>query len=178
MARIALSFDDGPSPLTPWLLDVLAVAGARATFFVLGIEIAGREVTLRKAVAAGHEIGVHGWDHTRHPALAELERTRDLVQDACGYEATLFRPTYGDVDPTCPWPPTLWDIAAADWLRPEAGEIVANVLGAAFDGCVVALHDGRRVGPGTVRAVGTLLPMLKRQGYEAVTISEITRLGD
>lgn len=171
--QIALSFDDGPSALTPRILDAFASHGGQATFFVLGDQIAGREHLLQRAVSEGHELGVHGWDHSRHALLGALERTRDALRGACGYEATLFRPTYGDVDPACTWPATLWDIDSEDWRRPEAGEMVANVLAGAFDGCVVDLHDGRRAGPETVKAVSALLPMLSRQGYRAVTISSL-----
>lgn len=171
--QIALSFDDGPSSLTPWLLDALFTYRARATFFVLGDQIAGRERLLEQIIAHGHEIGVHGWDHSRHASLQDLERTQDAIRAACGYEATLFRPTYGDVDPACPWPATLWDIDSEDWRRPEPGEMVANILAGAFDGCIVDLHDGRRAGPETVKAVAALLPMLRAQGYEAVTISSL-----
>ena len=42
---LALTFDDGPSPWTIEILDLLAEHGARATFFVLGANIAGREST-------------------------------------------------------------------------------------------------------------------------------------
>ena len=58
---IALTFDDGPSPWTAPILDLLAEHSARATFFVLGANIAWRESTLRRAVEEGHELGVHGW---------------------------------------------------------------------------------------------------------------------
>ena len=54
--RIALTFDDGPGASTEAALDALAAEGARATFFVIGKFVAGREATLQRAAAAGHEL--------------------------------------------------------------------------------------------------------------------------
>ena len=68
---VALSFDDGPSLWTEQILDLLAESGARATFFVCGVAIEGREDTLRRCVAEGHEVANH--THT-HPELRDLDR--------------------------------------------------------------------------------------------------------
>ena len=78
---VALTFDDGPSQWTPPILDALGAGGAHGTFFVLGLSIEGREETLRRAVAEGHELGNHAYSHADPASLdddalrAELERT-------------------------------------------------------------------------------------------------------
>src|SRR5919201_1085733 len=60
----ALTFDDGPSPAnTPRVLDLLARERARATFFVVGECVEGREEILRRAVAEGHELANHTYSH-------------------------------------------------------------------------------------------------------------------
>jgi peptidoglycan/xylan/chitin deacetylase (PgdA/CDA1 family) len=61
--RVALTFDDGPAASTDAVLDVLSAEDARATFFIVGGFVAGRESTLQRASAEGHELGVHGWNH-------------------------------------------------------------------------------------------------------------------
>jgi chitin deacetylase len=89
MARVALSFDDGPGPATPALLDVLAARGARATFFLLGKNLErAREVAVRLA-REGHVLGNHTFSHARPDAIAapafvdEVARTDVLIRDVC-----------------------------------------------------------------------------------------------
>ena len=80
MTLVALTYDDGPSKWTPALLDVLAEAGASATFFVLGSQIEGREDVLRRAVEEGHELGLHGWDHARADSMSPLKLLAQLTR--------------------------------------------------------------------------------------------------
>ena len=61
---LALTYDDGPNdPWTLRLLDVLDRHSVKATFFVLGKFVAEKPISLRAIVAAGHELGIHTWDH-------------------------------------------------------------------------------------------------------------------
>ena len=59
----AITFDDGPSQETGRILDALAAAGARATFFVLGSRARACPEMIRRIVAEGHSLGVHGDRH-------------------------------------------------------------------------------------------------------------------
>src|SRR5688572_26382773 len=70
VACMALTFDDGPSSAyTPQILDILDRHGVKATFFVLGSNVAGNEALLQRTYASGHEIGNHTWGHPRLTAL-------------------------------------------------------------------------------------------------------------
>ena len=61
---VYLTFDDGPSTVvTNRILDILQKEGVKATFFVVGEQIEGREETLRRIAAEGHTIGVHSETH-------------------------------------------------------------------------------------------------------------------
>src|SRR6188472_629005 len=66
---VALTFDDGPGPSTPAVLDVLRVNGVHATFFVVGQRVAAEPEMLRRIVAEGHALGDHTWSH-RIPSLS------------------------------------------------------------------------------------------------------------
>jgi peptidoglycan/xylan/chitin deacetylase (PgdA/CDA1 family) len=177
--RLYLSFDDGPSTLTPAVLDALAAHGAKASFFVLGEHIEGREETLRRTAAEGHTIGNHGWSHRRFTELSddeirdELERTAAAVERVTGVRPRLWRPPHGDTDPrvdAVAGEPTLWDVDPLDWTGIAAAEIVATVLAGARDGAIVDLHDGRRAGQATVDAVIELLPALQARGFELAAL--------
>lgn len=177
--NVFLTFDDGPSPLTPVVLDALAAHGARASFFVLGEHVAGHEEVLRRTAAGGHTIGNHGWSHRRFTELsdeeirAELERTADAVEQVTGARPRLWRPPHGDTDPrvdAVAGEPVLWDVDPLDWTGIPAAEIVATVLAGARDGAIVDLHDGRRAGPATVDALVELIPALQARGFELAAL--------
>lgn len=143
---VALTYDDGPSEWTTPLLDVLAKHDARATFFVLGCHIRGREDLLRRMVDDGHAIGLHGWSHTPnlHPfdMRAELEDTARLVTATCDQHPRLWRAPWNREDFTMiGFDYVGVDVDGFDVSRAEHA-IVASVLKGLRDGVVVGLHDG------------------------------------
>jgi peptidoglycan/xylan/chitin deacetylase (PgdA/CDA1 family) len=194
--EIALTFDDGPSlEWTPSILDLLADNGARATFFVLGSAIAGRERVLERAHAEGHELANHAFSH-QDPALladgdlrAELERTNALLEAVAGERPRHFRPPYAATDyrvaavaGTAGLERTvLRSIDPADWNEPDAEAIAAHVLARARRGSIVCLHDGlpptsvsgTPTRQPTVDAVATIVPALAQRGFRLVTVRDL-----
>ena len=60
---IWLTFDDGPSAkLTPKVLDILKKENVKATFFVINYS-ESNEPIIKRIVAEGHTIGIHGYSH-------------------------------------------------------------------------------------------------------------------
>jgi peptidoglycan/xylan/chitin deacetylase (PgdA/CDA1 family) len=167
LRHVALTFDDGPDlASTPDFLDLLARLRVRATFFVLGQHL-GNRALLRQMSAAGHEIGVHGWDH--RPAVAYspralrdgIARTRDLVEDATGRVVRWYRPPYGIVGVTPSWAArevgldtVLWSAWGRDWERRATATSVTRLVGSQLaPGGTVLLHDSDRTSaPGSWRA--------------------------
>jgi peptidoglycan/xylan/chitin deacetylase (PgdA/CDA1 family) len=106
--RVALTFDDGPHPEhTPRIVGELASAGARATFFLQGAFAERRPDLVRAIHDAGHELGNHGWSHSRATDLGrrgflrEVNATQDLLERIVGRTLPrLFRPPYGSVSLT------------------------------------------------------------------------------
>jgi peptidoglycan/xylan/chitin deacetylase (PgdA/CDA1 family) len=154
--HVALTFDDGPDDVgTPVVLDTLAALGVRATFFLLGVQVARHATPARAVVAAGHEVGVHGWDHTdlrrRGPAAAtrDLSAARARIAATTGTTATLFRPAYGVLTGAALWAcrrvglrPVLWTDWGRDWEATATPESVqAAVVGRLRGGGTVLLHD-------------------------------------
>lgn len=95
-----IAFDDGPLETTGPILDILERAGAKATFFVVGERIAGRQDLLQRMCAEGHEIGNHSWSHARMPALTDEEIVEELelcdraIAEACSVRPSRFRPPF------------------------------------------------------------------------------------
>ena len=102
---IAMTFDDGPSKvLTPKLLDILKERHMHVTFFVLGEMVKPHPEIIQRAIAEGHEIGNHSWDHPNLAKMSDeavksqLDRTKEVVMAATGGKPfTLMRPPYGSV---------------------------------------------------------------------------------
>src|SRR5213593_4663199 len=89
---IAMTFDDGPSAtLTPKLLDLLATHHIKATFFVIGENVAEHPDIVARAAREGHEIGNHSWSHPNFAKMSEegvrsqLRRTDDAIKSATGF---------------------------------------------------------------------------------------------
>lgn len=154
-----LTFDDGPDPhWTPRVLDVLAHAGAHATFFVVGASAARFGAVLRDVHRAGHAVGNHGWSH-RHPwqldrraAEREVRDGADAIMQVLGTRVTWFRPAHGRV--TVPLQAAtraggqriaLWSLSAIDWGPAGTRARIESRLAAARAGDIVLLHDGPRL---------------------------------
>jgi peptidoglycan/xylan/chitin deacetylase (PgdA/CDA1 family) len=163
---LALTYDDGPDPAhTPALLDVLAERGLRTTFFVLADAADAHPQLVRRVVAEGHELALHGADHTRLTALPAREAVavvadaRQRVEAVAGVSVTLFRPPYGGHTPGLlrGWrrlglDVVIWSGWAQDWVDGTEAEVTARARRAVHPGGVLLLHDTRAdpetLGPG------------------------------
>jgi peptidoglycan/xylan/chitin deacetylase (PgdA/CDA1 family) len=190
---VALSFDDGPARWTPAVLDLLREHGARATFFVVGRYVAERPEVAARAVAEGHELGNHTYDHVdaaheRDDGVLrdQITRTSAAIERAAGVPPQLMRPPYGkDVCRVSRLArelglarTVLWSAQAWDWDAPPAAEITERILRDRTPGGILLLHDGappydQRSRDSTVEALGQILPALSRDGYDVVTVSEL-----
>ncbi|HEY6526156.1 MAG TPA: polysaccharide deacetylase family protein, partial [Solirubrobacteraceae bacterium] len=90
-AGVALTFDDGPHPEgTPAVLEALAAAGARATFFVIGEQVQRRPELVRRILTEGHVVALHGYRHRLQLRLTpaavsdDIRRGAAVLQDASG----------------------------------------------------------------------------------------------
>lgn len=89
---VYLTFDDGPTPkVTDAILDVLKSQDVKATFFIVGKEIKGRETILRRIYEEGHGIGLHTYSHNfkiiyKNPEsfIMEMEKTENTINEALG----------------------------------------------------------------------------------------------
>ncbi|GAA5897631.1 uncharacterized protein JCM6883_006761 [Sporobolomyces salmoneus] len=99
-----LSFDDGPSPYTPRLLNLLEAQNLKSTFFIVGSRAISRPEMLQTEYMLGHQLSVHTWAHstlttlTNEEIVAELGWTKKVIQDITGVTPNTMRPPYGDID--------------------------------------------------------------------------------
>lgn len=93
-----LTFDDGPSKNTPAILDILAENDIKATFFITGWCIEGREDILKRVVDEGHTVGLHSWSHDYDEIYASVDafvedfaKVYNRVYDITGEKPWAFR---------------------------------------------------------------------------------------
>jgi peptidoglycan-N-acetylglucosamine deacetylase len=191
---VALTFDDGPHPQgTPAVLEVLAGAGATATFFLVGEQVERWPKVAAEIAAAGHEIALHGYRHQLllrrpTPSLArDLERAVGLVAEATGHVPTLYRPPYGVFSAGAlhlvqarGLVPLLWSRWGRDWgARERPAEIARRAADGVAGGDVVLLHDADHYSSPaswerTVAALPLILERIAAAGEPFVAASQST----
>jgi peptidoglycan-N-acetylglucosamine deacetylase len=159
--RAALTFDDGPDPeFTPRVLDALADAGVRATFLMMGYNVAQYQDLAREVVAAGHEVGNHTWTHlnlireTQQSQYEELFRAAETIEEVTGQRPRYFRPPRGQLTGEAlryaamlDSDTLLWSVtrgAPGEATPDQVADYVRIHLGR---GDIIDLHDG--IGRGT-----------------------------
>jgi peptidoglycan/xylan/chitin deacetylase (PgdA/CDA1 family) len=171
---VALTFDDGPhADGTPAVLEALARAGVRATFFLVGEQVRRMPALAAEIAAAGHVVAVHGDRHrnllrlTPHGIAGDLDRAAETIAGAAGVVPILHRAPYGIYSwPALRavrargWVPLLWSRWGRDWTRRATpASVAAKVADGVREGDVLLLHDADHYSaPGSWRATAAALP--------------------
>lgn len=189
---VALTFDDGPSPVyTAPIMTLLKKYQAHGTFFVMGQRVEQYPELVMGLIKAGHEVGNHSFSHPRLTKIAQLYREQELERTAvnldllgCPQMQRLFRPPYSAYDDRLKTylahthrRLVLWSIDSGDWRGLAAPAIVKNVLSRVRNGSIIIFHDSaenaRVDRHPTLEALSIILPALKAAGYRMVTVSEL-----
>ncbi len=184
----ALTFDDGPHREgTPTVLEALARADVRATFFLVGEQVLRNPALAAEIVAAGHEIGLHCHRHRNLLRLPprqvreDIERAQAVIEEATGRSPVLYRPPYGVANAAAlalargrGWRTLLWSHWGRDWeARATPDSIAALLTGGAGPGAVLLLHDAddysaRDSWRRTVAALPRVIDTLAGRGLDPV----------
>ncbi len=185
---VALTFDDGPYPVTtPLLLQTLRDLHVPATFFLIGRDAEQFPELARAIAASGNEIA----DHTlTHPNLDQLDDAGVIAELRGGAdsleriapdpaERSLFRPPHGRyTDATiraaqsAGYATILWSDDPGDWRAVPASALQEHLLDHATAPEIVLLHNGR---PATIAVLGPLVSAFRAAGYQFVTVGTLLR---
>jgi peptidoglycan/xylan/chitin deacetylase (PgdA/CDA1 family) len=180
---VALTYDDGPAPLTPAFLRELDRLGVPATFFMIGQQVPGSAALVRRMLAAGHELGNHSWNHADlggggPGASSQLARTNAAIRRATGFTPCVFRPPYGSTGAdlvartrALGMTSILWSADPLDWRTPGAGAITGRVLAQSGPGAIILSHDGGGSRGQTLAALPAIVSGLRARGYRFTTVS-------
>ena len=179
---VAITFDDGPSAQTRAILRALRRHRAKATFFLVGREIPGREAVLRRAAREGHELGNHSTTHSPLPSRADIATTSNLITRTTGRRPCVFRPPEGRTSRQLlrdvrrlGMTTVAWDVDSGDWASQLPAAIRGRALAGVREGSIILMHDGGGERAGTARAVSAVIDSLRKDGYQLVTVSELLR---
>jgi peptidoglycan-N-acetylglucosamine deacetylase len=193
-SSVALTFDDGPHPQgTPVTLELLAAAGATATFFLVGEQVERWPAIAAEIAAAGHEIALHGYRHRLmlRRTTAALERDLDhaveVIAAATGVTPLCYRPPYGVFSAgglalvrRRGWAPLLWSRWGRDWeVQATPAGIARRATMGLLAGDVVLLHDADHYSSEgswrkTVAALPLMLDAVAGSGLRCVPVTDST----
>ena len=181
---IALTFDDGPSPYTDRLLQILKDNDAAATFFLIGNKVAANPAGAKRIADAGMEIGSHTWEHPNMTTIppedipSQLSKASDAIEAATGQRPELFRTAGGLINDAVlaeakkqGLADINWDVIPFDWANDaNTGATRYMLMTQIKPNSVVLFHDTYS---STVDLVYQFIPVLKANGYHLVTVSHM-----
>ena len=194
---LVLTFDDGPgSSLTPEILDILAENKAKATFFLIGRNIVGREAIVRQILEQGHDICSHGYDHLHGLKTSPFRVLSDIKRGWTAIDAALgtirkkypFRPPNGKLNLISLlylWfqhiPIVYWSLDSGDTWREKPDCHLIAQSAAKTGGAVLLVHDFDRKNKDTSRyvieSIRAALAMAADKGMRVLPVSELLDLG-
>ena len=153
--RLALTFDDGPSPgVTERVLAELSKRNLHATFFLIGSKVDAYPDLARRLVDEGHDVANHSYTHPRLAGMSDaaveqqLARTQEAIARATGVTPVWFRPPYGafrreqgTIASKMGLGVAYWSVDPKDWSQPGSSAITQRVLSASQPGSIILLHD-------------------------------------
>ncbi len=192
--KVALTFDDGPSPIyTPQILDVLREKGVKATFFLVGKHVEKYPDVAKRIVDEGHEIGNHTYSHrdlvpaTRATVVKEIKKAEKAIETICGVKPVLFRPPRGVYSNAVRkiilkegYTIILWSVSTQDWRLVKPSFILKRIKKFCRPGSIILFHDsGALIKPEggsrghTVEALPQVIDWLKSNGFQITTVSSL-----
>lgn len=179
---IALTFDDGPyAPVGNRIMDVMNQYGGKCTFFMVGNRVPSYQAEVQRMVNEGFEVANHTQDHKYLNQLgadairAQVEACNNTIQAVTGVRPTLMRLPGGNKNSTVlanvNMPIILWNVDTKDWKNRNAQSVINSVMGNVKDGDIILMHE---LYTSTAEAVEALVPALTAQGFQLVTVSELS----
>ena len=171
---VYLTFDDGPIPeVTPWVLDTLDHYGVKATFFLVGDNVARHPELFEEIKRRGHAFGNHSMHHLQGMKVTTTRYLRDITEAAKLIDSTLFRPPHGIMRTRQGkalkkhYNIIMYDVISRDYSKKLSPErVLENVKRYARNGSIIVFHDSLKAEKNMRYAMPRAIEWLKEQGYE------------
>ena len=173
MKVVYLTFDDGPIPeVTPWVLDTLDRYGIKATFFMVGDNVARNPELFREVKRRGHSYGNHTMHHLQGMKVTSYRYMHDITGANDLIDSPLFRPPHGIIR----WAQAraikdryniiLYDLVTRDYsskLSPE--QVMQNVRRYVRNGSIIVFHDSLKAEKNMKAVLPRAIEYLLSLGY-------------
>jgi peptidoglycan/xylan/chitin deacetylase (PgdA/CDA1 family) len=183
--EFALTFDDGPSPVTTRaVLATLRRYSVQATFFLIGNRAAQYPDLVKAIFEEGHEIGSHSHTHPYFHRLSASQAAREsavaqsVLEGITGQTCRLFRPPFGKLSIQSllqPWLHrqcvVMWTVDLKDYKAKEAVEIENKAVSQRFVNGDIILYHGLH--QASVAALPSVIEAAKAEGRTGVTVSDL-----
>lgn len=175
---VALTFDDGPSPIyTPQVLAILKRHHIKATFFVMGWSAKKYPKLIQQIIADGNAVANHTMSHKKLPYLSakklafEVVKSRDLIAKAAGKAPVCLRPPYGMGNKRVGafirskgMIMVPMGFNSFDYKNRGVKKLTNWVVKNARSGQVILLHDGYKARSQTVKALPGIIKGIRAKG--------------
>ena len=191
-----VTFDDGPSEITPDILDTLKKYDAKATFFLIGEEITKeREEIVKREIKEGHSVGVHTYCHKKDEMYCnkeyfwnDFEKCKARIEEVIGKPVSLHRFPWGSNNGyVCPIVDDLMEelqkqkITSSDWNVSGEDSVAVGVPMASiyqnvkkdlekYDNPIILLHDSNTM-KNTAAVLPEILQLIREKGYRFDTLA-------
>lgn len=171
---VYLTFDDGPVPeVTPWVLDTLDRYGVKATFFLVGDNVARNPGIFEEIKRRGHSWGNHTMHHLQGRLVTTYRYMHDISEANTLIGSPLFRPPHGLIR----WKQAraikdhyniiLYDLVTRDYSRKlSPDQVFNNVRRYARNGSIIVFHDSLKAEKNMKEALPRAIEYLRARGYE------------
>ena len=179
-----LSFDDGPHPVaTPFVLDELKNAGAKASFFCIGKNVINHPEIYRRILDEGHAVGNHTQNHLNGWKVPDADYLQDIAEAAKSIDSNLFRPPYGRITRFQSKYIAaamrvenafiiMWDVLSADFDETiSAKQCTENILLNSRNGSIIVFHDSEKAWPRLKESLPGVLRYFSAAGYRFEKLS-------
>ena len=170
---VFLTFDDGPIPeVTPWVLDTLDRYGIKATFFMVGDNVARHSELYEEVRRRGHSYGNHTMHHLQGMKVTSYRYMHDITEANDLIHSALFRPPHGLLR----WKQAraikdrynivMYDLVTRDYSRKlTPAKVLANVKRYARNGSIIVFHDSLKAEKNMKAVLPQAIEWLLARGY-------------
>ena len=185
--KIALTFDDGPNKTSlPKILDLLKSENIKASFFLIGKNIADKKLQVERVHNEGHLVLNHSYTHSnfdkasKELMISEIEKTNNVINDILGVTPRLYRPPYGIITKDIKLAVknlgmniVLWNVDGEDWNSEKSLDYVVNTQKKETkNGSIILMHTQPNKEM-SYEALKILISYYRTQGYEFVKLDEL-----
>ena len=185
--KIALTFDDGPNKTSlPKILDLLKSENIKASFFLIGKNIADKKLQVERVHNEGHLVLNHSYTHSnfdkasKELMISEIEKTNNVINDILGVAPKLYRPPYGIITKDIKLAVknlgmniVLWNIDGEDWNSERSLDYVVNTQKKETkNGSIILMHTQPNKEM-SYEALKILISYYRTQRYEFVKLDEL-----